>query len=166
MPRSHHNPGVFFRKMKKKPALQAIIDNLDSYTEDQLKVIQGQPLWIREQLVKLKQNNGEFSRTPEEIADAMQAASLAVKVVEDEYEVRVMDIDVWVNTGPHTMTTLVPAGDAILVVDQTKIMHGYTDTRVDANSYQQLVTGSKTQGDFTRSEYKQIYQRMVSQKHV
>lgn len=47
----------FFNKMKKKPALQAILDNFDNHTADELRDIKGQPLWIRNVLVDLKTRN-------------------------------------------------------------------------------------------------------------
>lgn len=56
--RSNKPPREFFAKMKKKPALQKILDNLDDYTSEELENIQGQPLWIRKVLVELKSRDG------------------------------------------------------------------------------------------------------------
>ena len=79
--RSYKDPDVFFNKMKKKPALQKILDNLDSYSEEELANIQGQPKWIREQLVKRKsglvdtRTEAEKMAEAERIADMMQNSS-------------------------------------------------------------------------------------------
>lgn len=76
--RTNLPPKEFFLKMKKKPAQQAILDNLENYTIEQLENIQGQPLWIRKVLVELKQdqlnpppNEEELNARAEAIADAM-----------------------------------------------------------------------------------------------
>lgn len=66
-----HSPTEFFKRMKKKPALQAIIDNLDQMTEKDIDNC-GQPLWIRKELKKLKEPCRPAGYlTPEEIADIM-----------------------------------------------------------------------------------------------
>ena len=54
-PRS--NRDSFFEKMKKKPDVQAVLDNLDNYTVEQLSSLEGThfPQWIRDALVRKKQ---------------------------------------------------------------------------------------------------------------
>ena len=76
------SPKDFFHAMKKKPALQAILDNLENYTKEELDNIHGQPLWIRKVLVELKEeqlnpppNDEELNARAEAIADAMMAAT-------------------------------------------------------------------------------------------
>ncbi len=69
--RSDKSPREFFSKMKKKPALQKILDNLDDYTSEELENVQGQPLWIRKELIELQKRGGV---TPE--ATAMQLANM------------------------------------------------------------------------------------------
>jgi hypothetical protein len=49
MGRSIHGPDEFFKKLKKKPALQSILDNIDNYTESDIDKL-SQPLWIRTEL--------------------------------------------------------------------------------------------------------------------
>ena len=77
--RSYKGPEHFFSKMKKKAAVQAVIDNIDDYTVEDLENLTGNqfPKWIRKVLVKYKKRDG---RTPEEVAQAianeMMAASL------------------------------------------------------------------------------------------
>lgn len=58
--RSYMNPDKFFKKMKKKPELQAVIDNISNYSETDINNLTGShfPLWIREQLIGLKKRNG------------------------------------------------------------------------------------------------------------
>ena len=91
--RSHLPPHVFFQKMKKKPALQAIIDNLDNYSIDELEKVQGQPKWIREQLVRMKKEKDTPEKTPdfiaEHLADMMDGdPEQDRKNREQEYEIR------------------------------------------------------------------------------
>lgn len=80
--RTDKKPREFFNAMKKKPALQAILDNFEDYTEEQLENIAGQPLWIRTILVELKQEESlppvdeeAHLATIEAIADRMVSTS-------------------------------------------------------------------------------------------
>lgn len=64
---------------KKKKPLQNIINNISSYTIEELDNIQGQPAWIRKHLVKYKQDLNKKAAgflTPEQIAEIMIAKSL------------------------------------------------------------------------------------------
>lgn len=51
--RSSKSPVDFFMKMKKKPPLQELYDNLENLTETEIEN-SGQPLWIREVLTSLQ----------------------------------------------------------------------------------------------------------------
>ena len=76
--RSYMNQDKFFKKMKKKPELQAVLDNIANYSEDQINALTGShfPAWIREQLIELKKRNGKTADdVAEEIAAKMIAAS-------------------------------------------------------------------------------------------
>ncbi len=63
--------------MKKKPALQEILDNLDSYSDEEIENLKDQPKWIREQLLGRKNgtidNRSEAERreAAERLADEM-----------------------------------------------------------------------------------------------
>jgi hypothetical protein len=65
--RSYKGKDYFFKKMKKKPAQQEVIDNIDDYTVEQLENLRGStfPKWVREALVRYKERD---SHTPEEMA--------------------------------------------------------------------------------------------------
>jgi len=79
--RSYKNPDVFFKKMKKKPAQQAVIDNIQNYTENDINALNGPhfPAWIKEQLIEMKKRNGKTSEdVANEIAAEMIAASRKV----------------------------------------------------------------------------------------
>lgn len=73
------NKDSFFNKMKKKPAVQQVLDNLDNYTVEQINNLSGShfPQWIRDALVRKKagQSNGDVEARVRAIADQMIAAS-------------------------------------------------------------------------------------------
>ena len=70
--RSSKSPEEFFDRMNKKPAVQKILDNLESYTVEELQNIHGQPLWIRNVLAlkrsridqNIKYEKENFAATP------------------------------------------------------------------------------------------------------
>ena len=76
-PRS--NRDSFFNKMKKKSSVQAVLDNLDNYTSEQLANLEGShfPQWIRDALVRKKEgmSKSDIQSRAEEIAAQMIAAS-------------------------------------------------------------------------------------------
>lgn len=76
-PRS--NKDSFFDKMKKKPDVQAVLDNLDNYSVEQISNLSGShfPQWIRDALVRKKEgrSKGDILARAEEIARKMTEAS-------------------------------------------------------------------------------------------
>lgn len=74
--RSYMNPDKFFKKMKKNPAQQEVIDNIENYTEEQINNLSGShfPQWIKEQLIELKKRNGTYAED-----EASRIAALMIK---------------------------------------------------------------------------------------
>jgi hypothetical protein len=76
--RSFYNQDKFFKKMKKKPAVQEVLDNIQNYSNEQIENLSGThfPVWIKEQLIELKKRNGKSAEDEaERIAAMMIAAS-------------------------------------------------------------------------------------------
>jgi hypothetical protein len=76
--RSYLSKATFFKKMKKKPALQAVLDDIENYTEEQIDALTGThfPQWIKDQLKELQKRGGKTSEDEaQRIADLMIAAS-------------------------------------------------------------------------------------------
>lgn len=76
--RSYMNPDKFFKKMKKKPELQLVLNNISNYTDNDIDKLAGThfPQWIKDQLKKLNKRGGKTSDDiAEEIAAQMNAAS-------------------------------------------------------------------------------------------
>ena len=76
------NKDSFFNKMKKKPAVQIILDNLDNYSIEQISNLSGThfPQWVRDALVRKKEGRtkGDIEARVEAIAAKMIAASKKV----------------------------------------------------------------------------------------
>ena len=65
---------------KKKPALQAILDDLENLSEKDIKALTGQPGWVKKILTKQAKEKAlrpEGALSPEEIAEKMNQASNA-----------------------------------------------------------------------------------------
>ena len=73
------NKDSFFNKMKKKQAVQDVLDNLDSYSIEQIANLTGShfPQWIRDALIRKKEGmtKGDIEARVEAIAAKMIAAS-------------------------------------------------------------------------------------------
>jgi len=84
--RTNKPPREFFSKMKKKPALQKILDTLDDYTVEELESINGQPLWIRQQLIELKtRGDVNVDVTAEQFADMMPVYKMPPPAMHDVF---------------------------------------------------------------------------------
>lgn len=66
---------LFFNKMKKKPDVQLVLDNLENYTVEQLANLEGThfPQWVRDALVRKKEgmSKGDILARAADIADRM-----------------------------------------------------------------------------------------------
>ena len=86
--RSSKSKDEFFRKMKKKPAQQEVLDNIADYSIEQLENLRGGPFpkWVRQALVKIKEQELEFvargNKTPEQVA--MEIATQMTKASIDK----------------------------------------------------------------------------------
>lgn len=72
------NPDKFFKKMKKKPELQVVIDNIANYSDEDIDALTGShfPQWIKDELKELTKRGGKTADDmAEEIAARMIAAS-------------------------------------------------------------------------------------------
>jgi len=74
--RSYMNPDKFFQKMKKKPELQKVLDNISEYSDADIDILSGShfPLWIKDQLKKLNKRGG---KTPDQVAEEIAAKMIA-----------------------------------------------------------------------------------------
>jgi hypothetical protein len=76
--RSYLNKDTFFKKMKKKPELQSVLDNISNFSDEQIDELSGShfPQWVKDQLKKLNKRGGKTSdEIAQEIAARMIAAS-------------------------------------------------------------------------------------------
>lgn len=78
--RSYMNTGKFFQKMKKKPALQAVLDNIENYDTEKIDALSGPhfPQWIKDELHELVKRSGNTAdEVAEDIARQMNEYALA-----------------------------------------------------------------------------------------
>ena len=76
--RSYLNKDTFFKKMKKKPELQVVLDNISGYSDIDIDNLTGShfPQWIKDQLKMLNKRGGRTAEDiANEIAEKMIAAS-------------------------------------------------------------------------------------------
>lgn len=81
--RSFYNPDKFFKKMKKKPELQAVLDNISNYSDIDIDNLSGPhfPQWIKDQLKMLNKRGGKTAEYEAERIAAMMIAASQNKLV-------------------------------------------------------------------------------------
>ncbi len=167
--RSALNQDDFFKKIKKKPPLQKILDNLDDYTAEELENVKGQPLWIRQQLVKLKKNDGrDSSVTAEELANAMTANS-PVRPPAPTYEVRQWLSHDWLMSCGKTgsLKIEVSYGDYLIVYDEIVHKVGLSSSIgfLSPQEWAVFLRDTTVVGKMTKPEFSAYVSQQLTQKH-
>lgn len=160
--RSNLPPREFFDKMKKKPALQAILDDLANYTEEQIAELPGQPQWIKDVLIEKKQRANTL--TPDQIAVLMIKNS--PKHVNEDFVGEVFEWaseDGWLKAGG--LMTEVREGEPIMVVDEAHCYIGHSYVRVDHGAKQAIAAEAITHGTKTREEYKEMHRQFLIKRY-
>lgn len=80
--RSYLSKTEFFKKMKKKPVVQTVLDNIASYTEEQINQLDGPhfPQWVKTELIKLIDVHEQFKKRGNKTADDV-AYEIAMKMI-------------------------------------------------------------------------------------
>lgn len=156
---------------EKKPQLKTIIDNIAEYTTEELKVIQGQPGWIKKRLVEYKevaekrQANAERwgggYLTPDEIADRMADSSGCDAASGfPAYQYNGEDI----NIGGNLQLEVSP-GDYILLLRGKKIKVNPTVIDVSDKDIHRILSNSTALGEMNINEYNFAMQSYLGNKH-
>lgn len=164
--RSGKPPREFFDCMKKKPALQAILDSFDEYTAEQLMDIHGQPLWIRNVLAEMKD---EESLSPvDEEARMVEIESIADRMTNLALSSAPMKYDVYEYTGGDwlmscgmtgSMSIEVHAGYHLYVIECNHNIEKYvvgmdsTVGRLRKEQWFYMLQNSTFCGKMTKPEY-------------
>ena len=164
--RSGLPPRTFFNVMKKKPALQAIIDNFGDYTAEQLEFVEGQPLWIRKVLVEIKE---EETNPPVDMEAKMaEIEAIADRMMNTVPESEPAKYEIFQFNGGDflmpcgitgSMTVEVHAGNFLYVMDCDHTIEKYVvgmDSTIGCLSKQQwfyMLRNSTFCGKMTKPEY-------------
>jgi hypothetical protein len=177
--RGGRNPDILFSKMKKKPALQAVLDKLDEYTVEQLTSLPDQPLWIRTQLVKLRQRNGlTSSQVAEQLADRMTLPA-PQQTPQPAREVRVWQGDpAFIGSGLSGQfgIEILPGDIVLLLPPQTSTSHGsvlgHHEVKLDSSvikltrtQWDVLLRSTALVGVMTEREYTEEVQRRLAVRY-
>lgn len=166
--RSYKNTTKFFIEMNKKPALQAILDNLDKYSIEQLESLPGQPAWIRKELIKLKQNDGDDS---DQIAEMFAQQMIQASALEQEEKIHMIrqwtGSNWWLPIGKGRMLIEVNPGDLFIVLDVEKRMVKMTSsvanlTEVD---WKLFLSNTKMLNPMTKKQFSEYCAEELNKKH-
>lgn len=173
--RSSSDPEIFFQKMKKKPALQEILDNIDNYTVEELDTIQGQPKWIRKQLCRLKNGENTIDKEANILVTHAQDIEDNERFLErirkeattNKYEIRRwVGFDTW-NIPGRTFMFQVTEGDVFFVesILKRQIRLSSFSTNLNEQNWQYFYNQTIKIDDMTKSEYNQFVSNELAGKH-
>lgn len=155
---------------KKKPQLQALIDDVFNMSYDEIAAL-SQPLWIREALRKYKEREGNspnmyaMARLNQVIAAEEAAAALPPKT----YEVRLWDCNSEFignsQTTSHSYQYEIHSGDAFILLEDDYIKVGSTVLYIGPFDIQSVFCRSKLIGYMTRDQYMGFHQALLNQRH-
>lgn len=156
---------------KKKPRLQALIDDVGNLSSDDIKGLT-EPLWVKEALSILKASGGIGQKERINLilqrADEAEAAAKALPNL--TYEVRLWDgLPNFIGTdmGPHQpgWKIEVDTGDTFMLLDDDQVRFGDSVIKVDEWNRYPLMLNSKLIGYMTLDNYKGFHKALLNQRH-
>lgn len=156
------NQDSLFQKMKKKPALQAIIDNIDNYTVEELLAVKGQPQWIRQQLVKMKAPGPSMDNI-EKIADMMMVEPQPPK----EYEVRKWNGGTWFMPSGISgkMKVEITPGDCFLILEPGRAKIQSAISRMTQTDWAYFLQNTQYIDNMTTNDFIRFSNTQATSKH-
>lgn len=159
---------------KKKPRLQALIDTVDTMTQEEIDAV-SEPLWIRQALTKLKANEGQTQSmyVQARINQAIAAEEEAARIPKPTYEVRVWDQPAgFVGTESNGKVANLPnwqieisTGDSLMIINENYIRVADSTIAVNHRMMDYLEKQSKFVGYMTLDGYKGFHRALLNQKH-
>lgn len=173
MPRTNLPPHIFFERMKKKPALQSILDNIDDYSIEQLETIKGQPLWIRKQLVRIKQQKEGPSQSDseliaEKLADMMSGDPKQEEINRNQtYEIRKWVGGDWQMPSGRTgiYTVEIKPNDYFLVYQPGRVKIQSSISNMNQTQWNYFLSYTQCVGHMTIKQFIEFSNGILTQKH-
>lgn len=171
--RSNKSKSEFFRKMKKKPAVQEVIDNLDKYSKEDIFSLRGSvfPKWIRNELVNLKEESKKYKERGNKTAGQL-AKELAEKMPVNEDNTNYYAVYQYTTSGHGTYQQFdINAGDILSVLkdnfDGTVSMriNTFSSRNVPKDISQQILDDSDFLGEMTLPEMSGLVQDYLTEKY-
>jgi hypothetical protein len=165
----YSNDELLLAVAKKKPRIQALIDQLDQTTQEQIDAL-SEPLWMRQALSRLKLSGGVGQKQRlQNIIDAADAQELKARLApKPTFEVRLfsgMETYIGTNTGDRDWKILVEPQDSFLFVDDEKVRFGDSILSVDDLDRKSLEQSSKLVGFMTMDQYRGFHRALLNQRH-
>ena len=154
---------------KKKPRLQALIDDVANMSSEDISAL-SEPLWVKEALSILKASNGvgQKERLNLILKAADDADEAAKALPEPTYEVRIWDAQdrfLGSNKGDRDWQIQVEYHDSFLIVDDVSVRFGDSVVEIGAFDRYPLMQNSKLVGYMTLIHYKGFHRALLNQKH-
>jgi len=154
---------------KKKPRLQALVDQVTQMSWEEIKALQ-EPLWVREALEILKQANGKSQK--ERLADILRHAEEQEAKVRAQpqptYEIRIWDCDpdfVGYENLDRSWKIQVETGDTFAILTDGQVKFGDQLVTVGEEDRFNLFHKSKLVGYMTLANYNGFHRELLNQKH-
>lgn len=155
---------------KKKPRLQAYIDNLANMSDTDIENIQEQ-LWVKKALNKLKYHGSQSSRLADLLARTIEAEKLAAQAPKETYEVRLWDCEsTFIGHSSlyndNKFQFQIERGDCFMIVESGETLRiGNTVVKTDHFEMTPLLHRSSFVGYMTLDNYRGFCRELLNKKH-
>jgi hypothetical protein len=156
---------------KKKPRLQALVDNIANMSSDDIAAL-SEPLWVKEALSTLKSTNGlgQKARINQILERSETLAAEARVLPTPTYEVRLWDgssefVGTSMEVHHHGWQIQVDNGDTFMIMDDDLVRFGDSVIRVDEWNRYPLMLNSRFIGYMTLENYKGFHKALLNQRH-
>jgi hypothetical protein len=158
-----YSQDAFFDKLPKTGKLAEVLENLHSFSEEEIKKLPFD-LWIRETLLKKLQGKDDVSVMAKAAEEAERMFD-ALKKYHDE-------LDVFQYTGPelwvkpeHGLEISIEPNDLFAILETYRIRYTNTICHVSSTQWNTLVQNSKPIGKMTYRKYRILRQEYLEQKY-
>lgn len=164
--------GHMFMVAKKKPALQAAIDNIDMLTESEINAMVEYQVWIRKHLLSIKKAKeeeilkAEKEKADDELVGGLNIPAAASEVYPSNEVYRYTGGDVVINaSGTNAFAFDVSSNDVFMVIDDEYLKINSVAIKCVGKDRETLKNNSIFVDRKTITEYNAYLQEILNAKH-
>jgi len=156
---------------KKKPKLQAVVDNIDDYTEEQIDELKEYQTWIRKHLKGILRHKEAIKAKNVKLAEddlivdqlTIPGTANNIELMYDVYEY--IGTGEWIGDSNESFNYEIDEGDIFFFVNERYVKINSTGVKYGAGDHRYLMAVSKYIDKMSISQYNKYLQTVIEKKY-